>query len=222
MHLPGRDFVVQSDEMDNQWASENLQVIRTLMERAAVYRRALAPIMSVAGVFGMVGATVPCFVEIASVRAFAGYWMAVAMGAMGVSFLLVRRQALRAEETFWSPPTRRVTRAFLPAAVVGLAAGVSALAAGGGGLGTAWDLSVAWTMLYGCGLHAAGFFTVRGIKLFGWIQIVCGAGLWVAASQWEGLRATEAAHYVMGTFFGVGHLAYGIYLYFTESSRKPA
>ena len=38
-------FAMQSQTMQTDWASENLQVIRTLMERGAVYRRALAPVM---------------------------------------------------------------------------------------------------------------------------------------------------------------------------------
>jgi hypothetical protein len=35
--------------MDTNWAAEHLQTIRTLMERSALYRRALAPIMLCAG-----------------------------------------------------------------------------------------------------------------------------------------------------------------------------
>ena len=44
--------------MDNHWAVENLQTIRTLMERSAVYRRALAPIMIFVGTVGIVGGLV--------------------------------------------------------------------------------------------------------------------------------------------------------------------
>ena len=42
--------------MDSNWAEKNLEAIRTLMERSAVYRRALAPIMSFTGVVGLLGA----------------------------------------------------------------------------------------------------------------------------------------------------------------------
>jgi len=38
--------------MDTNWAAENLQVIRTLMERSTLYRRALAPVMLVSGLIG--------------------------------------------------------------------------------------------------------------------------------------------------------------------------
>src|SRR6266446_9747026 len=48
-------FVLQSIAMESNWAAEHLQVIRTLMERSAVYRRALAPIMIFNGIVGVAG-----------------------------------------------------------------------------------------------------------------------------------------------------------------------
>ena len=41
--------------MNDDWAAEHLQTIRTLMERAALYRRALAPIATYAGAMGILG-----------------------------------------------------------------------------------------------------------------------------------------------------------------------
>ena len=42
--------------MEPQSAADNLQVIRTLMERASVYRRALTPILLWCGLLGVAGA----------------------------------------------------------------------------------------------------------------------------------------------------------------------
>src|SRR2546426_10524286 len=42
--------------METHWATEHLQVIRTLMERSAVYRRGLAPLLVLAGGGGVAGA----------------------------------------------------------------------------------------------------------------------------------------------------------------------
>src|SRR3954465_9919493 len=100
--------------MDTNWAAEHLQVIRTLMERSAVYRRALAPIMILNGVLGTMGALIGTAMGIDMPRSFILFWGCVALVAMAVSFFLVRRQALKAAEPFWSPPTRRVTQAMLP------------------------------------------------------------------------------------------------------------
>ena len=86
----------------------------------------------------------------------------------------------------------------------------------------AWILSITWVLCYGCGLHAAGFFMVRGMKLFGWLLVVGGSVLLLVALLNEGLRTVEMAHYVMGSFFGVLQLVYGIYLYFTEKGDTKA
>src|SRR6058998_3001599 len=106
--------------MESNWAAEHLQVIRTLMERSAVYRRALAPIMVFNGVVGAGGAMLGYVLKIAAPRAFISFWGVASCIALAGSFLLVRRQALREAEPFWSPPTRRVTQAMLPPLFAGL------------------------------------------------------------------------------------------------------
>ena len=110
--------------MDSNWASDHLQTIRTLMERSAIYRRALAPVMLSAGIIGVAAACVSCFKPIHSNRGFAIFWMSVGIAAVAIAYLLVRRQALREHETFWSPPTRRVTEALFPPLVAGCAIGI--------------------------------------------------------------------------------------------------
>jgi len=56
--------------MDSKWAEENLQTIRTLMERSAVYRRALAPIMLCAGTVGIIAAAAGLVFQLNSIHAF--------------------------------------------------------------------------------------------------------------------------------------------------------
>lgn len=203
--------------MESDWAAENLQVIRTLMERSAVYRRALAPIMIATGSIGLVAAVITCFVRITSPPAFAGFWMGVGVVSVAISFLLVRRQALKHQEPFWSPPTRRVTQAILPALVAGLVIGVWVIARRPAW--PIWLLPPVWVVLYGCALHAAGFFMPRGMKLFGWGFVVTGSALLFVLSVTPAWQDTQGAHQVMGLYFGVLHLAYGAYLYFTETTK---
>ena len=205
--------------MDTNWAAENLQVIRTLMERSTLYRRALAPVMLVSGVIGLVASVVPCFVAIDTNRSFALFWLAVSVITLVSGLLLVRRQALKEKEPFWSVPTRRVTQALLPAFFVGLLAGFFNILNE-----NTWHanlLAQLWVIVYGCALHAAGFFMPRGIRLFGWMFVLGGCAVTFATQSQSALRTTEAAHYVMGAFFGLLQLAYGIYLYFSEK-RKPS
>ena len=206
--------------MESNWAAEHLQVIRTLMERSALYRRALAPIMIYNGVLGIAGGIVGWVARIESGRGFIGYWAAVGLTALAGSFVLVRRQALKESEPFWSPPTRRVAQALWPALFVGSIAGLLSLVC------PTWDflqplgLPPFWIVLYGCALTAAGFFMHRGIKLLGWLFILCGCGLMATRCPAAGSFSSLNGHCVMGGVFGGLHLAYGIYLYFTEQSRN--
>lgn len=204
--------------MDTNWASENLQVIRTLMERSTLYRRALAPIMLVSGAIGTGAALLPRFLSIETNARFALFWIAVSMVTLVASLLMVRRQALKDAEPFWSVPTRRVTSALLPAFFVGLLAGIFYLL--NENPWRAGLLAMFWVIVYGCALHAAGFFMPRGIKLLGWLFVLGGCGCVFASQSWPDLRGAAAGHDIMGVFFGLAHLAYGVYLSFSEK-RQP-
>ena len=82
--------------MEPNQAAEHLQTIRTLMERSAVYRRALAPLMMYCGVLGLVAGVIGDLLPLHSTRGFVLFWAGIAVLALSGSFLLVRRQALRA------------------------------------------------------------------------------------------------------------------------------
>ena len=218
--------------MNPNWAEENLQTIRTLMERSALYRRALAPIMCWAGGVGVSGAVLGCFLKIESGMGFIGYWMGVALVAIGGTFLLVRRQAIKSSEPFWSPPTRRVALALSAPLFVGFLLGLLCLAAWSekpiadlptgmtDGAGEIFWLPAAWALFYGCALHAAGFFASRSLRRFGWLFIAAGGGVfvWMFLSHrqdWP-IATWQASHWLMGSLFGFLQLAYGGYLFVTE------
>jgi len=216
-------FALQSKSMDTNWAAEHLKVIRTLMERSALYRRALAPVMTLDGVLGAAAAVGGIAGGISTAPGFIGYWMAVAAAAVAGSFLLARRQALKDSEPFWSPPTRRVAEALLPALLFGFVLGFSLLLPGTAvraamaaapEVALVW-LPLVWVGLYGCALHAAGFFMPRGMKVFG-LALVLGSSAWCLSGPLGAASAPVFGHAIMGSFFGLGHLAYGVYLYFTE------
>jgi len=202
--------------MESNWAAEHLQVIRTLMERSALYRRALAPIMIFNGIVGVAGGLLGWFLQISTQPGFIAFWAGDGLLALGGSFLLVRRQALKEAEPFWSPPTRRVAQALLPPLLIGSMAGLMGLVCPGWDFLPAWALPSFWMMLYGCALNGAGFFMHRGIKLLGWLFVLCGCALMASRCLSNGQLSLTASHLVMGAVFGGLHFAYGIYLYFTE------
>lgn len=207
--------------MDNSWAQERLDVIRTLMERAALYRRALGPVMIALGLLGLGAAFLGRWFEFNSGRSFTLFWLGVSIIAVAAAFVLVRRQSIVARETFWSPPTRRVAQALLPALTAGAVFATHPLLVGKP-LFEPVTLVPLWMFFYGCAVHAAGFFMTRGIKLFGWFFIIAAMGVQAALVTEGGPHSPERAHLLMGVFFGGFHLAYGIYLQSTERRQTQA
>lgn len=211
--------------MNTEWAAQNLQTIRTLMERSALYRRAMAPITLTIGTIGFVSAIAAIQMEGISANHFILWWLATAAIAMTSALFLMKRQASQEGETFWSAPARKVAQAMAPAFVgaglltLGLLLPSSAPAA------METDLKVSLIpplliLFYGCGVHAAGFFIPRGVKLFGWIFILSGIVLWVCPVQtWLGAHTANAE---MGLFFGLFHQIYGVYLYITERKEPTS
>jgi hypothetical protein len=203
--------------MDSNWAGEQLQTIRTLMERSAIYRRALAPIMLVAGTWGVIAALIGLLFHIDSSRAFCLLWLATAVCAVLSSLLITRRQAIKDSEAFWSPPTRRVVQALAPPLIAGLViSGFPLLSHVPSEY--KWLSIYAWILFYGLALHSAGFFMPRGIKFFGWLFIAFAC---ISIYMGDSLINLNP-HVFMGFFFGALHLAYGIYLYLTEKGKNAA
>jgi hypothetical protein len=199
--------------MKTDEAEQNLQVIRTLMERSTIYKRALRPIMWWAGIGAIVSAGAGYFLPGQYFRSqvFIPHWLITGLVILGGAFVLARRQALRDKETFWSPSARRVAQAMLPALLTGLAVTILWFFCDGGA-----ELIVgAWAMLYGCALHAAGFFAPRGLRALGWLFLLFGMCWWLVlgTTSW----ASELSLYVlMGLIFGGLHLGYAICLTVTR------
>jgi len=216
-------FALQSPIMHNDdWATENLKVIRTLMESSAIYRHALAPVMSVVGITGVAAGMLGGYLNFETSRYFAAYWIAVALVCLTEAFLMIRSQAMKALEPFWSPPTRRVAQAVTPAFFAGLAAGVVFFMMDITDQQRVLLLVPIWMVLYGLAVHAAGFFMPRSFRAFAWEFIWFGLVFlgWLISlfrpASTVVLPDFPVANAAMAILFGGGHVAYGIYLYFTE------
>jgi hypothetical protein len=190
------------------------------MERPALYRRTLAPIMLYLGSVGALAGLGGILMGIDALPMFYGWWCAAAALALAGAFLIARRQAVRDGEPFWSPPTLRVAQALAPPLAAGLVLGLAMPmfeATPPRGL-----FVLGSALFYGCAVHAAGFFMPRGMKLFGWV-IIGITGVTLLVQAWA--AATPGArfdHAFMGALFGLLHLAYGIYLYVTEPREQSA
>ena len=205
--------------MDADWAAQRLGEIRTLMERSSLYRRALAPTATLTGIIGMVAGVIGWTLPVESSSGFCLFWMVTGMISLLVSLLMIRRQAWKDNERFWSPPTRRFIQALCPALFAGTCLGMIGMFHPQISKAYLWNLPALWMMFYGCALFSAGFFMPRGIKLFGSIYVLCGCISMFHFTS-EGMNQTLPrivhAHIVMGSSFGILHFFYGAYLFLTE------
>ena len=195
------------------------------MERSAVYRRALAPVMIFAGALGVVAAIAGIFFHLDSMRTFGALWLGTAVVAVAGAFLIARRQAIEGQGgVFWSPPTRRMAQALSPPLTCRnrFIALHSYLLGTTDEIFTEW-LAFFWILFYGCAIHAAGFFMPpHGMKWFGWLFILFASLILFLMAIVVPPINDFSAHWLMGFFFGVLHLAYGVYLYLTEKKNSIA
>lgn len=206
--------------MEPNVAAEHLQVIRTLMERSALYRRTLAPILLYVGSVGVAAAWGGAWFSIEAFRPFCAWWLGAAIVAVAGAYAIARRQPLEAGERFWSPPALRVTQAIVPPLAAGLLFSLALVAFGPGE--ARWLFVGSDALFYGCAVLGAGFFMPRGVRLFGWLILLLAAAGLVAVPTLGAGATARLDHAIMGGLFGVLHLAYGAYLYVTEPRKTTS
>ena len=69
--------------MSANWAEENLKTIRCLMERASVYRRALAPVAITVGFLGLAAAGLAQAIGWTGPDLFAAFWVGALASLFG-------------------------------------------------------------------------------------------------------------------------------------------
>lgn len=196
--------------MNSHQLEENLLVIRTLMERSAIYQRALKPVLYMAGAGGLAIAGVGMAGKVQDRGGFVTLWLSGCFIILAAAVWLTRRQAVRDREPFWSGPTRRVAEAVaLPLAAGALLTmallPVEAM--------TVQRFVALWAALYGCALHAAGFFAPPALKRLGMVFLLSGGC--VFGCPW---LANVSGHVLMAVIFGGWHLVCAILL--TTANRE--
>ncbi len=190
-------------------AEENLRVIRSLMEKATVYRAVSAPGALVGGLcsvlLSLVALTKSSPME---PTRFVEPWLAVLLITAVANFGLLWRDAVRRGEPFVSPGMRLALRAMIPA-LLGGALCLCIRAENGFAL-----IASLWVLFYGISLLAASHFAPKSICWLGRAFFAAGAGLLLGSSQisaWARLtHHSGIAHAIMGGTFGLFHLLYAV------------
>jgi len=191
-------------------AEEHLRVIRSLMEKATIYRAISAPAALLGGTISVVVAGVAWFfsgrADFPSGLPFATTWLSVLAITSAANLWLLRRDAHRRGEVFVSPGMRLALRAMMPALLAG---GLCLFLEADGG---APMLASLWLLLYGVSLLAAAHFAPASIRWLGRIFFSVGAALLLSGAEmfdwWRGANQELTAHVLMGATFGLFHLIY--------------
>jgi hypothetical protein len=201
-------------------AEEHLRIIRSLMEKATIYRAISAPTALIGGLFSVgFGAWLflrwqpssdhageacgPCFIW---------SWITVLVITMASNGLLIWSAARKRQEPFISPAMRKALWALLPPMLCGA---VSTFLLGfHWGNHAVWNLPPIWMIFYGLGLLATAQFAPRSIPILGWCFVLAGLTLIGAASFGPEANADTVAHLPstanlsMLCTFGFFHLVY--------------
>jgi hypothetical protein len=195
-------------------AEEDLRVIRTLMERATVYRAISAPTALVAGVLSILSAVMIylnndiklIFGRPIGPRESAAIWIDVLVLALLANTFFVWREARNSGRPFISPGMKLAMRAIAPNLLIPLVFTVWFFKRGFLG-GQELELVVVWVVFYGLALLATALFAPRSLAILGWAFLLTGLAVPVLIDLVDEL-AGDVPTVVMGLTFGFYHLIY--------------
>ena len=192
--------------MDQQRAEENLEIIRTLMERSNRYEYLSARAGLQVGVIAVLGALSFHWLDAAVPFTFGAVWFAVFWLSVGVMFREQLREVKSAGVPLWTRPAREIVRALLPALALSGLLSIQAFAHG-----RHLELPGVWMLCYGVGALATTTYAPPVVGQMGIAFLTCGAITLFLGPGWSNL--------MMGLTFGGGHLALGAGLLATR--RRP-
>jgi hypothetical protein len=200
-------------------AEEHLRIIRTLMERATIYRAISAPTALFGGSLAIIltvtiwtrehqwAARAPEAMRHISARGFAAVWLAALAAIILFNTFLVWRQAKRDRRLFLSPAMRAALRAIFPCLILPAAATIWFFYDG-----YSFDnellLVGVWIGFYGLALIATQHFAPRSLVLLGWAFLLTAALMLVTSRQLEYYATPLVPNLAMGATFGLYHLLY--------------
>ncbi|HCN27620.1 MAG TPA: hypothetical protein DIT64_02310 [Verrucomicrobiales bacterium] len=205
-------------------ALEHLRVIRSLMEKAHIYRAISAPAALAGGLLALALSgwqAARAFRDLAPADpcSFAAQWLAVLMVTSVLNFALLSREARRRGQPFVSDGMRAALRALCP----------PLLAGGVLGLGLMLRLhnltlgALVWVVCHGLALLATAGFSPRSLIRLGWAFLTAGLALFLIWAVRDDIRLLPSdegpAAVIMGLTFGLLHLIYAAAVFARRGSE---
>lgn len=193
----------EDDAAELRDASRDLERIRTLMDRATEYSHLSGVSVLLSGVLGLAGVAACRIAAVdfglpAQARTLGAIWGSVFVlaGVQGVAFSVAN--ARRKVEPAWSPLTRQVVVAMLPALFVG-----AALTGYGLETGQLDLLPPCWMLAYGSSLMGLGLFAGPRVRWTALAFLALGAAslfLWKDRGLVTMLASFGGLHLVLGAW----------------------
>jgi hypothetical protein len=206
-------------------AEEHLRIIRSLMERATVYRAISAPTALFAGSLSILAASAIflnnetnfSFGFQISGREFGTIWLIVLLFALAMNAFFIRREALRTGRPFVSPAMKLALRAIAPCLLIPSAVTIWFFQTGYLGNQELF-LVIVWTGFYGLALLSTNLFAPRSLVLLGWAFLLTSVAIPVLDRAIETDLSGDIPDLAMGATFGLYHLIYAVWTW----ARKEA
>ena len=201
-------------DQERSKAEADLRVIRSLMERATVYRAISAPAALVAGFLSIIAASAIYLNNQGSNnrpvhgRAFAVVWLIVLILAAATNAFFIWREAKKDGRPFISSGMKLSLRAIAPNLLIPAAVTLWFLVDGYKGA-TEPELVVAWIVFYGLALLSTGLFAPRSLVSLGWAFLLTALAI-PALRNAVGDLPANLPIIAMGLTFGLYHLIYAV------------
>lgn len=191
--------------MDARQAAQNLELIRSLMERTVQYQLLTARAGLAAGSLALLGSLSFLFLDAADPWQFGAVWGVVFAGALLITSVGSAMRSVERGEPVWSRQARAVLLGLAPALFAALVLTVYFF--GRGGAEHLW-LPGIWMLCYGQGALATSTYAPRPIHGLGMASLALGAVTLFLGPAWAVL--------MMGVAFGLGHIGLGVALLAAE------
>jgi hypothetical protein len=210
---------------DSDSASRQLRVIRSLMERATIYRSISAPTAFVGGLLSLGGFATAYYAKHhrqhpLSPTEFLIVWLVILALTGLTNAIFLSRGAARRSESFFSSGMRCAFTSLAPAF---FSAGLLTILFSHRPI----DLALIWITLYGIGLLATQHFAPRSLVALGLTFFVTGCGLLVSWKHFfmPNPHVEPSALVVSGIMaatFGGFHLAYAAFVWALGEEKEES
>jgi hypothetical protein len=209
---------------DTDSADRHLRVIRSLMERATIYRSISAPTALVGGLLSLGGFATAYYAKHhrhvqLSHNEFLVVWLVILALTCLTNVIFLSRGAARRSESFFSSGMKFALTSLAPAFI---SAGLLTCL-----LHRPIELALVWITLYGLGLLATQHFAPRSLVILGLTFFIAGCGLLLT---WKHLfmpnphvePSALVVSGIMAATFGGFHLAYAAAVWALGEEREES